>query len=527
MYIIKNAWKSIIRNKGRNILMAVISLVIAISACISLSIREAAVKAKEQTLDNLTVSAQITFDRSSLMSKMNSQTESTAGESTDKSTNREKFDMSKLSAASLTLDDYMKYTDLLSKDDSYFYTMEISLDGTADFIPYGNEEEDTSDEENKNMPDMPGGDKAPQSNGNKAPQSSGDFSVTGYSSYDAMVSMFGSDGTYSIKDGEMFDESSDSYECIISDELAMYNDISVGDSITLVNPENTEESFAFKVKGIYTNSSSDSGNSRFSHSDPANNIFTNTAALDKLVTASEKLNGSDSDSKAIRNEIGFTYVLASADNYYTFEKAVNSLGIPENYVLTSADLSAYEESVTPLSTLETMTSWFFIIVLIIGAIILVVLNIFNLRERKYEVGVLTAIGMKKGKVAIQFICELFIITFSALIVGTAVGSVVSVPVANTLLEQQVEKTESANEEISENFGFKNPDSGEKSMSMKKGFNGSTASNVKYVDSVNSATDMTVILQLIIMGIVLTIISGLAAMISIMRYEPLEILSNRS
>lgn len=36
-------------------------------------------------------------------------------------------------------------------------------------------------------------------------------------------------------------------------------------------------------------------------------------------------------------------------------------------------------------------------ILVIGAVILVVLNIFNVRERKYEIGVLTAMGMKKER----------------------------------------------------------------------------------------------------------------------------------
>ena len=52
MYILKNALKSIGRSKGRNILIGIIVLVIATSACIGLSIRQAAQNAKESTLEN-------------------------------------------------------------------------------------------------------------------------------------------------------------------------------------------------------------------------------------------------------------------------------------------------------------------------------------------------------------------------------------------------------------------------------------------------------------------------------------------
>ena len=70
MYVIKNALKCIGRSKGRNILIGIIVLVIAISACIGLSIRQASESAKSETLDTMSVTATISFDRQSMMSSM-------------------------------------------------------------------------------------------------------------------------------------------------------------------------------------------------------------------------------------------------------------------------------------------------------------------------------------------------------------------------------------------------------------------------------------------------------------------------
>ena len=50
MYIIKNAFRCISRSKGRNILIGIIALVIAISACLGLSIRQASESAKASSL---------------------------------------------------------------------------------------------------------------------------------------------------------------------------------------------------------------------------------------------------------------------------------------------------------------------------------------------------------------------------------------------------------------------------------------------------------------------------------------------
>ena len=69
MYILKNALKSISRSKGRNILIGIIVVVISISSCITLSIKNAAAKAEEQGLESLSITAQISLDRQKIMKK--------------------------------------------------------------------------------------------------------------------------------------------------------------------------------------------------------------------------------------------------------------------------------------------------------------------------------------------------------------------------------------------------------------------------------------------------------------------------
>lgn len=557
MYIIKNAVKSIMRNKIRNIMISIIALVIAVSACVSLSIREAAETAKENTINNLSVTAQLSFDRTSVMENMqgNPPSEPSDNGETGGGFNRNDIDFSALSDSMLSIDDYLKYTECLSAEDGYYYELTLSLNATGDLLPYGTEEDDEStdssndsnivsfdDNKNSNGTDSDKGFGGKNPIGNMA---SGDLKIAGYSSYSAILTMFGEDGNYTISSGSMFDETSSDLSCIISDELALYNNLSVGDSVVLANPNYADETYKITISGIYTNSSSSSGNSMFSRSDPANNIYMNSNALQKIVDTSIAAGNTETDENgdtvevALNTESSFTYFFANVDNYETFKTKAETLGLPENYVISSSDLSAYENSLTPLNTLSTMTGWFFLIVLVIGGIILVVFNMFNIRERKYEVGVLTAIGMKKSKVMAQFICELFIITFAAIIIGSTIGATISVPVTNALLESQIEKSESSTENLNNNFGFEK-DKGFGSADSG-GFNGGSMpqigsnktpdnlnnNKVNYIDSVSSATNLNVILQMILVGALLTIISSMAAMITIMRYEPLQIFSNRS
>lgn len=572
MYILKNAVKSITRNKLRNILIGIIVLIISVSACVSLSIRQAAETAKADTLSSLNVTAQISFDRQKAMEEMQKNESSDnqdsqnnqSSDSNQKSFDRGKFDFGVLQGTSLSLDDYMKYTKALSSGDGYYYSGAVSLNATGDLIPYGTDEtdsstssdsskssdkksdstqnnSDSSSQEKNAPPEMGGfgGMGGDSDGGMRGRLSRGDFSITGFSSYDAMLSLFGDDGSCKISDGKMFDESSDALECIISNELASYNNLKVGDTVTLANPSCEDETYKLKIVGIYKNSeASSTENNRFMMNDPANNIYMNYTAFSKIISASEKADNKTTDSSGneksavLKDNLAFTYTFKNVDNYNTFSKKVYDLGLSDDYKVSSSDLTAYENSLRPLETLSTTAMWFFFIVLAVGGAILITLNVFSLRERKYEVGALTAIGMKKAKVAAQFVTEILIVTFAALIIGTSVGAVVSVPVTNTLLSSQIESEQSSSDKISQNFGFKNDGNSAPSMGTPPmGGHGMRSSeksaSVKYVDSVSSATNLMVILKLALVGLFLTLIASLAALICIMRYEPLKILSNRS
>ena len=174
-----------------------------------------------------------------------------------------------------------------------------------------------------------------------------------------------------------------------------------------------------------------------------------------------------------------------------------------------------------------------------------VLNIFNVRERKYEVGVLTAMGMKKWKVAAQFMCEILVVTMIAVVIGAGIGAVSSVPVTNALLEGQIESQNSMQTQMEENFGrpgdfgggFPGGNMGGMPGGMpsdipddmgrgKNPFEKMLGSAENYITEVNSAMNLTVVFQMLGVGLLLTLVSSMASVTFIMRYDPLKILANR-
>ena len=544
MYIFKNALKCIGRSKGRNILIGVIVFIIALSACIGLSIRQAADSAREETLKTLKITANISFDRSSMMSDMR-------GEGGSGSFDRDKFSENMEKMSGLTLEEYEKYSKAETVED-FYYTVTTSVNGTENFssVTTETEEDESSQSSNSGMPQMPGGGgfgggfMGGFGKGGIGGGMQGDFTITGYSGEQAMTTFI--DGTAAMKDGEVFAEGTENYDCIIPSELAEFNSLSVGDSVKIANPNDEEEVYTLKVVGIYTDSSSNESGTGFmgmTASDPANQILVSYNALTKIIANSEKNATTETDedtgresSTKLNGQINASYVFADVDAYEQFKEDVTEMGLDENYTVSSNDIESFENSLVPLNTLGDLAGYFLLVILIIGAVILIVLNIFNVRERKYEIGVLTAMGMKKGKVALQFITEIFVVTIVAVVIGAGIGAVGSVPVTNALLENQVASQSNQSDRIEESFGrFPGGEQGSmpqmQAPSDDGGFNpfeslmGIDNENA-YVTEITSATNVTVLLQMLGIGVLLTLVSGAVSMLFIMRYEPLKILANR-
>ena len=133
----------------------------------------------------------------------------------------------------------------------------------------------------------------------------GDFTLIGYSSDSAMTDF--TDGTCYLQDGEMFPENTSEYLCIINTELASYNSIGVGDKITLVNPNNEDESYEFTIVGTYKNTSMDASTVNSASNDPANQIFTSYEIVNAIVEASYEI---DEDAAIMSSSTG-TYIFNS------------------------------------------------------------------------------------------------------------------------------------------------------------------------------------------------------------------------
>ncbi|PLS29010.1 FtsX-like permease family protein [Bifidobacterium parmae] len=601
MFVLKNAWRSVVRNKGRNILIVVIVAIIAAAATIGLSIRNAAETARETGLASTSVTATIGVDREAMMDKAKQAASSDSSDSSDSSSDssgqpdfgsmRDALDQSALSLA-----DYEKYAKAASVDVGTYYTETTSVNGTDAFQPV---ESTTSNEANSSdsssSSDSAASGDAQGGNGQGGPggmggqgggmgMDSGDFSLVGFSSDEAVAAA--ANGTFTMSSGKVFgyDSSSDG-DVIVSKALADFNGLKVGDTITVADLSGDDTTYELTIVGIYKNATSSNtganGPMGGTSSDPDNAIYTSVSTLKKLGLSTESTSSSDStgsddssstdssattQTSASRTQLSFTYVLGGKDDYETFVKDVEKAGLDDTYTVSSADVENYESSLVPLDNLAKFALTLLIIVLAVGAVVLVVLNLFNVRERKYEVGVLTAIGIRKSKVAAQFVTELLIVTMIGIALGVAGGAAASVPVSNQLLAQQVSSQESEASSRQAQFGrdadmpgtpggsgdsSANGSSSDDSSASNGSSNGSSDSGssdaqssqparsggqggpggfsqaVDYVSEIDATVNLKVVGQLVLIGLALTLVSALAGIVAIIRYEPLQILADRS
>ena len=473
MYIIKNAWINIKRHLGRNILIGLIVLVVALSSTIALSINTSGNKLIESYKDKNELAVSFRLDMSKLRDESNTYTK-------------------------LTVSDIENYADS-DYVSSYYYTLDTSLssdDIEAIDMSEKFEPKDNGDAPNSEMPD--------RGQGKENMDSQGDYKITAYSDPSYIENFI--NGTSKITSGSMITKDDEENHIVISEELATQNDLEVGDEITFYLPSDSSITYTFEITGIFE-TTDDSASDDFMNINvlnAQNQIYTTVTAINNILE--------DDDSS---NSLNATIYLKNQDDLEAYAEEVKDKGLSDYYTL-SDNTDEITSTLTPIKNISNFSMTFLIIILIVGAIILAVINILNIRDRKYEIGVLRAIGMSKTKLILSLLIELFIVTVIAFIIGIIGGKLLSQPVTNKMLENEINFQQVQTENTRENFGgrgFERPNE--------------RRATQNYEDSLTVTLDAKTVIILFSFGLILVIVSGSASAIFITKYNPNQILRNQT
>jgi putative ABC transport system permease protein len=289
-------------------------------------------------------------------------------------------------------------------------------------------------------------------------------------------------------------------ECIISEEFAELNGISVGDTIRLYGAlmeQAAAMGFTPVVYNLIVTGIS------FCAAESVDTWGSTTLIRQhEVLTVAETMPGA---------QVIARYYLNHPSDLAAFEQELRDKGLHAIFDV-NTDEHLYNAIVGPVEGMRGIVTTFMVVVLVLGAIILILLSSIAIRERKYEIGVLRAMGMKKAKVALGLWSEMIFITAFCLIIGIFAGSIAAQPISNGLLVQQSENAQNIQEGL---------------------FVGRDLGSVSRVVNDDPITEITVslgvdtILQMTLISLLLASVAGLAAISRITKYEPIKILMERN
>ena len=453
MYLITNAIKNLARNKGRNILLAVVTLAIIIGAVVTLTIYSASARVIDEI--RLGIGSRVTIQQDILT-------------------------MFRTGGAEALMEDteHIPIHDWVRFADSEYLSKSILNAEVIHLLS-----ENLTPIQNNVNQDIP-------------------FRLLGTSAPDEDLSDI-------IIEGRMFYGLN---EAIIDDELARLNNISIGDTIkleTYFSPISNftgidlqDKSFELTVVGIYSAELYEQPLFAFT------DVFT---SFDTIAAA-----GWESNFGLTMN---VEYFLRNPDYLELFENEVRAKGLPDTYIV-SINQAAYDRIASPMLSMKSAVMTFTIAVLILGSLVLALISFLVVRERKYEVGVLRAMGMERHKVALGILTEAFVITTLCLVIGLGIGNAVAQPIANGLLESRVVAAEARSEEL-----------GHDRIASVVVFGGQmqTEHSIGYrpESEITVGLSANVIIQIIVITLGLAALSGIVGVVVITQYEPLKILRERN
>lgn len=506
MNFIKRAWLATKAKKGRTGLLVLVTSVILIFVLAGLTIKNAADSAVTSAKKQAGATVTLSVNRETMMKAFKPDSENSSDSSNDTTTTT--------SVELATAKSIAEKSDV----SSYLFTTTTTAsagDGISAISTSSSSENSSDDTSSAN--------KQPENHGGM--MASGDFTITGVNTTEN-VSDFTS-GTSTISKGDGITSETADNSALISSDLASENNLSVGDTFTVTTTvDSTETNYTLTVIGIYDNSSTVTTAQMMSNdSNPQNNIYTTLTTANTMKGETDKLDSA-------------VYTLSNPEKMNSFVKEVKSEIDTDTYSVTSSD-EIYEQMLSPLNNISSIAQNIVILVAIAGAVILTLIVILSIRERRYEIGVLMSLGENRLKIISQFFTELFMVTIVSLLIASFAGNFVGNVLGNQLLSsstqtQQTTKqvpngggpgqeTNSSNDDNKQNNS--KPQNDKPSGGGFGNMMSMATTSPQEIDNLDIKLTGTDVAKLGGIALLISFVSTILASIGIIRMKPKDILSS--
>ncbi len=343
----------------------------------------------------------------------------------------------------------------------------------------------------------------------------GDITISGVNAYAYINSV--QNETMEIKDGTYFDEDTDN-SAMIPYEFAELNGLKVGDIFTIKNIYTTD-SVELTIIGIYDTSEERAD---------ANTIYMNTTTSAKFLNSNDYNNGNYDVSNV-------NYYMLNSEKADEFVEKINSdfPTLTENNLKIAVDTSEYDAMASSIESVGSFATTILIIVIIAAVIIITLIVTLNVRDRRYEMGVLLSLGAHKRNVVAQIATELVIVGT----IGFALASISGTFLAKSMGESILKSQTTASQQQSErNFGRPGAQMGQtppnmNGMPSQMNFD---SKNMKQIVMANRNNEVELdinatpsdYLLLFVTGYLVIILALIIPSANMMRYQPKEILTGK-
>jgi putative ABC transport system permease protein len=216
-----------------------------------------------------------------------------------------------------------------------------------------------------------------------------------------------------LSSGKAPSGTADTNDALISESMAAKNNLKVGDTFSAYNATLT-------VVGIFATSSTNQG---------ANNtVVVSLPALQRLSGQSGVVTSAVVTVDSLDNLSGVTAGVK------------NTLGSGAD--VTSAQEQA-DNTVKPLNSVKKVSSFSLVGALVAGAVIILLVMIMVVRERKKEIGVAKAIGGSNFRIISEFMVEALTLTVMGAAIGLLLGIIGGQPVTKQLVDSSTSTTSTA------------------------------------------------------------------------------------
>ena len=212
----------------------------------------------------------------------------------------------------------------------------------------------------------------------------------------------------SVSSGATISGTSDTDTVLISEAMASKNNLKVGSTFTAYDTTLT-------VAGIFKTSNRGAENTVVLSLAALQRLSNQTGVVTSAVATVDSLDNLSSATSAISSKLG-----SSAD-------------------VTSAQTEA-DATVKPLNSVKTVTTFSLIGALVAGAVIILLVMVMIVRERKREIGVAKAIGGSNLRIATEFMVESVTLAILGAIIGLIIGVVGGQPVTKQLVTSSTSTT---------------------------------------------------------------------------------------